>query len=122
MATFSKVKLSGSSNGRAIKIASTTLTAPATTIHATGVSATTIDEVWLYAQNTSASAVQISLGWGATTNPDDLIYVTIPAQSGLTLIVAGLILIGTGAAAVNCTAAAATANVVTLSGYVNRIA
>jgi len=52
---------------------------------------------------------------------DDDIKITIPSLSGLTLVVPGLILTGTGSAGNTIAAYAGTANVVTVSGYVNRI-
>ena len=119
MATFTKVLLSGSTQGKPIKVAATATTG--TTIHATGTSSSTIDEIWLYAQNTSTSPVLLTVEYGGTTAPDQNIQVTIPPQSGLTLVVPGLVLTGTGAAANNVTAFAGTANVLTISGYVNRI-
>jgi len=120
MATYSKELLSGSTQGKAIKVVATASTG--TTIHATGVSATTEDEIWLYAYNSSAAGVVLTLQYGGTTAVDNDIKITIPPTSGLTLIVPGLILTGTGSAANTVYAYAATANVVTVSGYVNRIA
>ena len=119
MATFSKVLLSGSTQGKAIKVAATASTG--TTIHATGTSSSIIDEVWLYAYNSSASTVLLTIQYGGTTAVDNDIKLTIPATSGLTLVLPGLILTGTGAAANTVYAYAATTNVVTISGYVNRI-
>lgn len=120
MATFSKQLLSGSTNGRPIKVVATASTG--TTIHATGTSASILDEVWLYAYNSHTSAVVLTIQFGGTSTPDDDIKISIPSQSGLTLIVPGLILRGTGSAATTVAAYAETANVITLSGYVNRIA
>ena len=120
MATYSKELLSGSTQGKAIKVVATASTG--TTIHATGTSATVEDEIWLYAYNSSASSVVLTLQYGGTTAVDNDIKLTIPATSGLTLLVPGLILTGTGAAANTVYAYAATANVVTINGYVNRIA
>jgi hypothetical protein len=119
MATFSKVKLSGSTDGKAIKVAATASTG--TTIHATGTSSSIIDEVWLYAYNSSASAVVLTIQFGGTTSVDNDIKLSIPPTSGLTLVVPGLILTGTGSAANTVYAYAATTNVITVSGYVNRI-
>jgi len=119
MATFTKVLLSGSTGGRQIEVAATATTG--TTIHATGTSATIIDEIWLFATNTSTSAVVLTIEFGGTTSTDDLIITTIPSKSGLTIIIPGLILTGTGAAARTITAFAATTNVINISGYVNRI-
>lgn len=119
MATFTKTLLSGSTQGREIKVVATA--SSGTTIHATGTSSTVIDEVWLYAYNSSSAAVTLTIQWGSTSTPDDDIKLSIPATSGLTLVVPGLVLTGTGSAANTVRAYAGTANVVMISGYVNRI-
>jgi hypothetical protein len=119
MATFSKELLSGSTQGKAIKVAATASTG--TTIHATGTSATIEDEIWLYAYNSSSTAVVLTVQFGGTTAVDNDIKLSIPAASGLTLIVPGLILTGTGSAANTVYAYAGSADVVTINGYVNRI-
>ena len=118
MATFSKQILSGSTDGKAIKVAATT--SAGTTIHTGSTTATTLDEVWLYAVNSSASDVKLTIQWGGTTSPDDDIEYTVKAENGLYLIVPGLILKGNATALV-VRAFAATANVICISGYVNRI-
>jgi len=119
MATFTKTLLSGSTQGKAIKVVATASTG--TTIHATGTSATNIDEVWLYAYNSSTGPVSLTVQYGGTTAVDNDIKIDIPATSGLTLVAPGLILTGTGSAANTIAAYAGTANVITISGYVNRI-
>ena len=119
MATYSKVLLSGSTQGKAIKVAATA--SAGTTIHATGTSATIEDEIWLYAYNSSSATVTLTIQFGGTTAVDNDIKLSIPATSGLTLVVPGLILTGTGSAANTVAAYAATTNVITISGYVNRI-
>ena len=120
MATYSKVLLSGSSQGQPIKVAANS--SPGTTIHATGTSSSTIDELYLYAHNTAAASVVLTVQYGGTTSPDNDLKVTLPAASGLVLIAPGLPLTGTGAAATTVKAYAGTANVVTMYGYVNRVA
>jgi hypothetical protein len=119
MATFSKVNLSGSTGGRLIKVVQTATTG--TTIHATGTSASILDEVWLYAVNSDTTARKLTIEFGGTSAPDDLIELTVAAESGLVLVVPGLTLVGTGSAARTVTAFAATANVISIGGYVNRI-
>jgi len=119
MATFDKVLLSGSTGGRPIKVAATG--SPGTTIHATGTSATVIDEVWLYAVNTDSSDVKLTIEYGGTTSPDDLIEFTVVAESGLYLMVPGIPLTGDGASAREVKAFAASGNVINILGYVNRI-
>ena len=119
MATFTKTKLSASTDGRAIKVAATATAGD--TIHTGSGTATTYDEVWIYAQNTSASDVKFTLEWGGTTAPDDLIELTITAEAGLTLVAPGLLIKG-NASPLIVKAFAATTNVITLHGYVNQIA
>jgi hypothetical protein len=119
MATYSKVALSGQADGSPIKVAATTSTG--TPIHTTGTSASVIDEVWLYAYNSSTGPIALTIQYGGTTAVDDDIKITIPSLSGLTLVVPGLILTGTGSVGNTIAAYAGTANVVTVSGYVNRI-
>lgn len=119
MATFTKVALSGSTQGKAITVAATA--SAGTTIHATGTSSSIIDEVWLYAYNSSTGPIALTVEFGGTAAPGDNIKIDIPPTSGLTLVVPGLILTGTGAAANTVRAFAGTASVITISGYVNRI-
>jgi hypothetical protein len=122
MATFSKELLSGSTQGKAIKVAATTSGSAGTTLHETGTSSTIQDEVWLYAYNSAGVATVLTIQWGGVTAVDNEIQLSIPATSGLTLVVPGLIITGDGAAANTVAAYAATTNVITISGYVNRIA
>lgn len=119
MATFTKTLLSGSTQGQPITVVATASTG--TTIHATGTSATIIDEVWLYANNTSTSPVLLTVQFGGTASPQNSKPITLAPQSGDVLIVAGLPLTGTGAAATTTYAFAGTASVITISGYINRI-
>lgn len=120
MATFDKEFLSGSTGGRQIKVAQTGT--PGTTIHATGTSATIKDEIWLYAFNSDSSARTLTLEWGGTTSPDDTMVISVPPQTGLMLLVPGLILSGDGSTAKTVRAfVTGGANLVMISGFVNRI-
>ena len=120
MATFSKQKLSGSTRGAPIKVVATASTG--TTIHQMPAQNGITDEIWLYAYNSSASSVVLTIQFGGTTAVDNDIKVSIPATSGLTLVVPGLILQSDITLINSVYAYAGTANVITLSGYVNRIA
>lgn len=111
--TFTKVKLSGSTDGKMIKVAATATLG--TTIHTAH--ATSLDEVWLYAVNSDTTNRKLTIEFGGATSPDNLIEVTIPAESGLVIVVPGLLLSNS----LVITAFAATANVVMVGGYVNRI-
>ena len=115
MATFSKQLLSGSTDGKAIKVVQTATAG--TTIH-TAVSGTSdIDEIWLYAVNSSALSVKLTLEWGEATAPDGNIELSVAAESGLVLLTAGLLLQNS----LVVKAFAATANVILIHGFVNRI-
>ena len=114
MATFSKVKLSGSTDGKAVKVAATATAG--TTIHTAH--ATALDEIWLYAHNSSATAVKLTLEWGEATAPDGNIEINIGAEgTGLVLVSPGILLQNS----LVIKAFADTANVITLTGYVNRV-
>jgi hypothetical protein len=119
MATYTKVLLSGSTQGQPITVVATASTG--TTVHQTGTSSSVIDEVWLYANNTSISPVLLTVQFGGTNSVQHAKPITLPPQSGDTLIIAGLPLTGTGETANSVYAFAATASVVTVSGYINRI-
>ena len=118
MATYEKVKLSGSTDGRLIKVAATAT--PGTTIHTGSATATTYDEVWLYAVNSDTTARKLTIEWGSTSSPDDLIELTVAAESGLVLITPGLVIKGNATPLV-VRAFCASANVVMIGGYVNQI-
>ena len=120
MSTFSKIALSSSTDGRAIKVVATAIGTSPTLIHTASTTATILDEVWIYAQNNHSADVALRLGFGNTTDPDDVIEFTVKTKAGLYLIVPGLILKG-NATALTVKAAAGTTNVISLSGYVNRI-
>lgn len=114
MATFSKQFLSGGTgDGRGIKVAATAT--PGTTIHTAH--ATSTDEVWLWANNSDTSDRLLTIEFGDTSSPDDLIQQTIPLKSGLNLVIAGLPLSNSDVVR----AFAASANVVVIFGYANRI-
>jgi len=119
MATFSKTILSGSTDGKQIKVAATATAG--TLIHTASTTPATLHEVWLYAVNTSASDVKLTIEWGEATAPDGNIEYTVKAENGLYLIIPGLILKG-NATALTIKAFAATTNVICISGYVNVIA
>lgn len=114
--SIERIALSGSTNGRMIKVVATATAG--TTIHTATASATdTFDEVWLWAVNSDTTNKKLTIEFGGTTSPDDTIEVTIATEAGLTPVVQGMILQNS----LVVKAFAATANVIMLSGYVNRI-
>lgn len=114
--TVSRIPLSGSTDGRGIKVAATS--SAGTTIHTATSSASDCDVITLYAYNSSGSAVTLTIQWGGTTSVDDDIKVSIPSLSGLTLVVPDLVLRNSLIAK----AYAGTTNVITIHGYANRVA
>lgn len=115
MAIYSKQLLSGSSNGQPILIAATA--SPGTLIHTATSSVVDFDETWLWCQNTSGSAVNLTIQYGGTTAPNNSFTLSMAAASGLYLLVPGLILNN----GLVVRAFAGTTNVLTIAGFVNRI-
>jgi hypothetical protein len=113
--TLTKRLLSASIQGKAIKVVATST--PGTTIHTAVAGTTSLDEIWLYAENTSGVDVNLTIEWGETSVPDGNIVITVQAYAGLTLIIPGLLLQNE----LIVKAFASTANVITIHGYVNRI-
>lgn len=115
MATFSKVLLSGSTDGKAIKVVQTATAG--TTIHTAGSGTSNRDEIWLYAINSSASSVKLTIEWGEASAPDGNIELTVLPEAGLVTVIPGLLLQNS----LVVKAFAGTANVIMLHGFVNRI-
>ena len=113
--TVYKRKLSGSTDGRGIKVVQTATAGTLIHTAVAGTTAGTFDEVWLYAYNGHTADVALTIEWGGVTVPDDNIVKSIPTKAGLFLIVPGLILQN----GVVARAFAATANVIVITGFVN---
>lgn len=117
MATAVKRKLSGSTDGKAIKVVQT---ATAGDLIHTAVSSTTpgtFDEVWGFAYNGHTGDVVLTIEFGGAAAPDNNIVTTLQSKSGLQLVIPGLILQN----GLTVKAFASVANVVTISGFVNSI-
>ena len=116
MATFTKVLLSGSTNGKGVKIAATATAG--TLIHTAVAGTSALDEIWLYANNTSAATVKLTLEWGEATSPDGHIEINVGAEGTGLIVIAPGILLQNG---LTVRGFAGTANVINVFGYVNRI-
>jgi hypothetical protein len=116
MATYTKAKLSGSTNGRGILVG--LIATPGTLVHTAVTGTSDLDEIWLYATNETSTAIELALEWGGVTDPNDNITVTIPAESGLYLVSPGLLLQNS----LVVRAYADTASGIVMHGFVNRIA
>lgn len=121
MATYSKQFLSGSTNGLPLSLYSTSSQQP-DTIHTTQSSSSVKDEIWVYANNMNSAGATISLFFDNA--PAQEIVLTIPAESGLILVIPGLLVSGNGQAGNSLVAYLldqADYGLVNISGYVNRI-
>lgn len=118
MATYSRRLLSGSTSGKPIKVTGTA-TGSSVTVHTAIAGADVFDEVYLWVSNNSNAAATLTVEWGGTTDPDDLICkaYSIPQNTPSVPIASGVPLNG----GLVIKAFAGTANVLCLTGYVNRI-
>lgn len=117
MATYSRVLLSGSTDGKPIVVAATAT--PGTTLH-TAVSGTTaFDEVYAWVSNVTGSAATITVEWGSTTDPGGHICkaYSVPANSPPIPLITGQT-VNNGAVV---KAFSGTASALNITGHVNRI-
>jgi len=122
MATYSKEFFTGCATdeggtGIALAIDSGTFT----TIHTTTTTASTLDEIWMYAVNSHSADLKVTIRFGGVEEPEDYIEYTVATEAGLVLIVPGLILQGKASTGLIILGAAATGDEVAVYGYVNRI-
>lgn len=117
MATYSKIVLSGSTDGRGILVDDDATAGKM--IHTGSSTATTYDEVWIYAANYDSPDRKLTIEWGSAS-AGDIIESTIATEAGLVLVIPGLILKGNASPLV-IAAFAATTSSIQLFGYVNRI-
>lgn len=123
MAVYSKIVLSGSSEGAPIGVTGLAVTT-ANTIHQAVTAG--LDEVWVYAFNTATADMELTVDWGATAANatsalDPWIRKSIASQDGLHLIVPGLPLQGGRYAQAFATAALTSTGGLHVVGYVNRV-
>lgn len=108
---FSKVLLSGSTDGLGITVAATG--DPGTTIHTAH--ATSLDEIWIWASNTDTVTRTLTLEWGDSVS--DIVIDIAAAGIGLIPVAPGLILTNSKV----LKAFGSSANKFILYGFVNRI-
>ena len=122
MATFTKLALQpAGTTGDGLGITVVATATAGTAIHTASSTATTIDELWLYAANIHSSAVVLTIEYGGVSVTKDLIQQSIAATpSGLVLVCAGLVIQGNATAKV-VRAFAGTASKSEIFGFVNRI-
>lgn len=113
MATFSKLPLSESVNGKGILVSASATSG--TLIH-TSASGSAFDEVWIYSSNSSSADAGLTIEFGGNA-AKDLIELNIPSEEGLILVIPGLFLNNSQ----TVRAFASTPNVLSVFGYVNRV-
>jgi hypothetical protein len=123
MATITKQFLSASTQGKGINVTTTDTNGAgdsglsnANPIHVAVSGTTDIDEVWIYASNTSASDVILTIEFGGDGGVQHNIVTTLAASS-TELVVPGLILHN----GLNIRAFAAAEDVITIFGFANRL-
>jgi hypothetical protein len=114
---YVKRKLSGSTDGLGIKITQTGTAGDTIHTAVAGTTAGTFDEIWLFAYNGDTVARTLTIEFGGATAPDQNIVMTLAIQSGLQLVVPGLILQN----GMVVKAFASAANKVVLYGFVNAV-
>ena len=118
MSDISKQKFTNSTAGRPILVGATA--SPGTAIHTVTTNSSQFEEIWLYAANNSTNTnVALTVEFGSNSSADQ-INATIPFKSGLYLLVPGIPLPG-DATPPTVKAYAGTTNVISISGWVNRL-
>jgi hypothetical protein len=118
MATYSRLLLSGSTNGRAIPVVA--VATAGTLIHTAVTGTSSFDELYLWVSNVTGAAATLTVEWGGVTDPGDHLTkaVSIPANSPPIPIATGQVLNN----GLVCRAFSGTASALNITGYVNRIA
>lgn len=114
--SIQKIPFSGSTHGRGIKVAASAT--PGTTIHTAQAAATdgAGDELWAFVTNTDSVDRKVTFELGGTTAPDDNVTMIVPAGETIPVLTGqmlrnSLVLKAFGAAA----------DVLVVTGYINRI-
>lgn len=109
-------QLSGSTDGKGIKVTGTG-TGSTVTVHTATSGASDVDLVTLWCYCSHTAAVQLTLEWGAATDPDNVIIQTVQPDVGLVKLVEDLPIMNS----LVVKAFAGTANVVVIYGSVLRV-
>ena len=115
MSNYTPHLLSESTDGKLINI--TTTATPGDLIHTAVVGTDNLDEIFIYAANVTSTVKRVTVEWGGTTSPDDLVEdYYIQPEAGWKLIIPGHRLQNGLAVRVFSDSA----NVINIGGYVNR--
>lgn len=118
MAVYSRLLLSGSTNGREIPVAA--VATPGTLIHTAVAGTTSFDEIYAWASNVTAASATLTVEWGGVLDPGDHMVkaYTIPANSPPIPIATGQVLNN----GLVMRAFSGTGSAINIGGFVNRIA
>ncbi len=117
MVTYSKLLLSGSTNGKSIPVGAAVF--PASLIHTAINDPNNFDEIYLYAINSYGSNLNGTIWWGGTTTNDAFVTAIPPNGSGRLLVVDGRLL--NNNQQVTATTTQDGTNGLFIEGFVNRI-
>jgi len=119
MATYSRLGLSGTTNGRTLNVTSTAGGASSQTLHTAIAGTSAWDEIYIWASNVTGVVATLTIEWGGVSDPNDHICkaVSIPANSPPIPIVTGEVLQNS----LLCKVFSGTSGAINVSGYVNRI-
>lgn len=117
MAVYSRVLLSGSTNGLPIPVAATAT--PGTLLHTAIAGSSPFDEVYLWASNVTGAAATLTIEWGGVSDPGSHMVkaYSIAANSPPMPIAMGQVVNG----GVAIRAFSGTASAINVTGFVNRI-
>ena len=118
MATYTKLLLSGSTNGRNMQVTGTA-TGSAITVHTAVAGTSNLDEIWLYATGTTATSRILIVEFGAAGGDKDMVELDVGAEgTGVKLVIPGWLLQNGMVVRAYCPAAS---NEINVNGFVNRI-
>ena len=117
MATYTKIPFSSSTNGKGIQLSTA---GNVTELHRTTTDDTKTDEIWLWMDNYDASDLMVTVYFGDQSFSDS-IEKTIRSESGLILVVPGLILVHDDPVEIMQAFGPNTSTTLIAYGYVNRI-
>lgn len=117
MPTFTRVVLSGSTNGLPVPVVA--VATAGTLIHTVTNVATASDEVYLWVSNVTAAPATLTIEWGGVTDPGSHLCkaLSIAANSAPILVANGIALAG----GLVIRAFSGTASALNITGYANRI-
>ena len=117
MAVYSRLLLSGSTNGTPIPVAATAT--PGTLIHTAITGTSGFDEVYIWASNVTNAGATLTIEWGGVSDPGSHMVkaYSIAANSAPLAIAVGQVVNN----AVVVRAFSGTASAINITGFVNRI-